>query len=996
MKTFCQQTQRIRRLLISVGVAIVTLLLLLGGGMTLARAEPVAETTQSSQVTTGEPAATQQAVEQTVNETSPPATQPTAEPQVEAQASTPAQAETPVVPTEQTKEQSAPEASATPTAQPADQTDVSQSEAPVDVEPVSETPQAAPKQVVKEAADQVTNQSAPTATQPTQDKNTVGSSEVPTVKPAASQKAPAAPAMKAKAALAAAEVTVTNEQELNDALNNAPIDGTVQTITLGSSFQTVKGFFIKQGQNVTFVNQGDPVQIDLGSQIKVEKGGTLTFKGNQKDGILIVPAKDFQVPRNNKLGATYGALCIDGTVEMTNTTIKNFTITPPPPSSNDAVVTVNGGKLTMNENAIITHNHLYVETDSGSLGAGGISVTNGGTVIMNKDSYVTHNSTEWGIQNSAGGISVHKGSQLIINGGHIDNNAGPDAGGIEVGYVNEPKWNRDTLSTVIMNGGSVDENISWNHSGGIFINGHADVTINGGSISRNQTGLIGLQPNPYASGGAIVVHQGNVPDGRLTAEEYNKLNLAKLTINDAIIDGNHAAAAGGGIYVNSNNVTINKATITNNVADIYGGGIYVSTAEYTLHLGNSLITGNEATDGSPRGTMIAGSGGGIWFCPTGDAEIYVTDGTAIYGNKALNQGDEVLSEAKAEGEVTTLANRMLGGGGVKWYHDRDGQSETDPVNVDHETAFIGLKNVTSDAAKAIAASLATVLITGNKSPRGGGIGSNGSVIFGNQLVGTKTIKVTKDWQIEGSTTKPDKVIINIVLDDPKSPQNGGIVDSIELDANSHWQGAFEGLPTNIQYKVTENEIEGFTPLYGELKDLGNNVFEITVTNKAGKKDPTPDKPGTPDKPTTPPDTPNVPIVPGTPPVTPETPATPIPTPVNPTSDTSTQVTEPSDPEVTATENKVDEPAKVVDEKDDAVTPKQQVTDNKVNSPVDLSKDPVAVATPKQAVSTANPAAKQTVATLPQTGDQESLSIVLLGILLLMVALGGIGLNKKFN
>lgn len=310
-----------------------------------------------------------------------------------------------------------------------------------------------------------------------------------------------------------------------------------------------------------------------------------------------------------------------------------------------------------------------------------------------------------------------------------------------------------------------------------------------------------------------------------------------------------------------------------------------------------------------------------------------------------------------------------------------------------------MKNVTSDAAKAIAASLATVLITGNKSPRGGGIGSNGSVIFGNQLVGTKTIKVTKDWQIEGSTTKPDKVVINIVLDDPKSPQNGGIVDSIELDANSHWQGAFEGLPTNIQYKVTENEIEGFTPLYGELKDLGNNVFEMTVTNKAGKKDPTPDKPGTPDKPTTPPDTPNVPIVPGTPPVTPETPATPatpIPTPVTPTSDTPTQVTDPSDPEVTATENKVDEPAKVVDEKDDSVTPKQQVTDNKVNSPVDLSEDPVAVATPKQAVLTAKSAAKQTVATLPQTGDQESLITVLLGILLLMVALGGIGLNKKFN
>ncbi len=55
--------------------------------------------------------------------------------------------------------------------------------------------------------------------------------------------------------------------------------------------------------------------------------------------------------------------------------------------------------------------------------------------------------------------------------------------------------------------------------------------------------------------------------------------------------------AGGGIYVNSNNVAINKATITNNIADIHGGGIYVSIAEYALRLGNSLITENEAVDG---------------------------------------------------------------------------------------------------------------------------------------------------------------------------------------------------------------------------------------------------------------------------------------------------------------------------------------------------------------------------------------------------------------
>lgn len=110
--------------------------------------------------------------------------------------------------------------------------------------------------------------------------------------------------------------------------------------------------------------------------------------------------------------------------------------------------------------------------------------------------------------------------------------------------------------------------------------------------------------------------------------------------------------------------------------------------------------------------------------------IYVTDGTAIFGNTAVNHGADILSEAKSGSEQVTLANRMLGGGGAKWFHDRDGEQETTPVTVQNNTGYIGLKNVTTDAAKAVAASLATVLIKGNKAPRGGGIGANGSVIFG--------------------------------------------------------------------------------------------------------------------------------------------------------------------------------------------------------------------------------------------------------------------------
>ncbi|WP_243674069.1 LPXTG cell wall anchor domain-containing protein [Lentilactobacillus kisonensis] len=51
---------------------------------------------------------------------------------------------------------------------------------------------------------------------------------------------------------------------------------------------------------------------------------------------------------------------------------------------------------------------------------------------------------------------------------------------------------------------------------------------------------------------------------------------------------------------------------------------------------------------------------------------------------------------------------------------------------------------------------------------------------------------------------------------------------------------------------------------------------------------------------------------------------------------------------------------------------------------------------KKAVAAKEQINKQAVATLPQTGDQDSLITVLLGILMLVVALGSIGLNKKFN
>lgn len=578
-----------------------------------------------------------------------------------------------------------------------------------------------------------------------------------------------------------------------------------------------------------------------------------------------------------------------------------------------------------------------------------------------------------------------------MNGGTILHNAAPDGGGVIVGEVNEYKSDQNPVSTMVMNGGTIDSNISWRQAGGLFVNGNADVTINGGSIINNETGLIGAQPNPAGVGAGIVVHSGYRGQPDFNVDDINAWNLGKLTINDAIINGNHASAAGGGIYVNSNNVTINKAQITNNVADIHGGGIYISIAEFTLHLGNSLITENEATDGVtsgvPEAPLLPGSGGGIWFCPTGSAMVYITDGTAIFGNKALNHGDDILSEAKSADELTTLSNRMLGGGGAKWMHDRDGEQETTPVTVQNETGYIGLKNTATKAAEAVAAGMATVLIKGNKAPRGGGIGANGSVIFGSNVAG-KAIKVNKEWDLGKTTTKPNKVTLNLVIDDATSPQNGEIVDTIELNADNNWTDQFADLPANVQYRVTEDKLEGFDSTNTELKDLGNGVFEVTFTNKAIEKPVNPDKPVVPDKPVTPPDKP---VTPPDTPVTPVTPEQPV-VPVQP----NVVIT----PSEVVPVNETTEPGKIkqVVEGNDQADPKAtrqipevtpQVTDQKVVTPVKLSETITPV--------TDQPASIQVEkqqAELPQTGDKQSITPIMLGFLLMLASLGGLVLSKK--
>ena len=182
-----------------------------------------------------------------------------------------------------------------------------------------------------------------------------------------------------------------------------------------------------------------------------------------------------------------------------------------------------------------------------------------------------------------------------------------------------------------MNGGTLSNNESHSYTpystptGAVFVKYSAEFVLNNGTITGNCA---------YGGAGGGVAVMDELP-----TEEHG----TAFTMNGGIISNNTASGyrcSGGGIYSCSNYVSLLGGRIENNSA-YDGGGVYSegNTEIYTtLHIENALITGNTADQG-----------GGLWFCPTGDAKLYMQDGAVIYGNTAASAGDDFASPEVATG-----------------------------------------------------------------------------------------------------------------------------------------------------------------------------------------------------------------------------------------------------------------------------------------------------------------------------------------------------------
>ena len=376
-----------------------------------------------------------------------------------------------------------------------------------------------------------------------------------------------------------------------------------------------------------------------------------------------------------------------------------------------------------------------------------------------------------------------------------------------------------------MTGGKIADNKSAKlgnrtSSGAVLVEGNAEFAMEGGEITGNAAASDGK------GGGVCVVDHGLQNGGK---------DHTAFTMKGGSISGN-SASAGGGIYTYSDDVTLTAGEIKGNTAWNMGGGVYSEGNEYlvysTLHIENALVVGNHASK----------QGGGMWFCPTGDAKVYVQDGGLIARNTADEAGDDVVFTGSDGAKYKlTLADRAPGGGKVLWYRDGGlfnpdgtiaatnpdvprfvaGGDNGEPLSFTDATPNIALKSVMSDEVYNLGSGQTSLTITGNEAPHGGGIGANGGVIIGKSE--NISIPVQKVWE-NPRISHPEEVTINL--------KNGEtVIDSITLNEGNAWRGAFEGLPkydasgSEIEYTVAEDAVEGYSSAI-----TGDAQGGFTVTN----------------------------------------------------------------------------------------------------------------------------------------------------------------------
>ena len=599
-------------------------------------------------------------------------------------------------------------------------------------------------------------------------------------------------------------VSSDSAQTLQEAINAAP-DGEETVISLKKHVKLSSTLKVPAGKKIK-ITSDDPYTISaiksgFSGLVDVAEGASLEIFG--KVSLCGSYSKGAIVSSRGSVVLSGDAVVCHGVATSVNTGIINL-------SGNNASFVMTGGVIERCE-----LDDVY---------CGVVHAANGAKVVM-KGGVIRNNRVAPG--DSAGnylsstGVMLMGNASFDMSGGRIEGNTGYQ--GSAVVMYSEDNNQRASFK---MTGGKIADNKSAKlgnrtPSGAVHVEGNAEFAMEDGEIAGNAAASDGGK-----GGGVCVVDHGLQNGGK---------DHTAFTMKGGSISGN-SASAGGGIYTYSDDVTLSAGEIKGNAAWNMGGGVYSEGNEYlvysTLHIENALVVGNHASK----------QGGGMWFCPTGDAKVYVQDGGLIAGNTADEAGDDVVfTGSEGAKNKLTLADRAPGGGKVLWYRDGglfnpdgtiaatnpdvprfvEGGNNGEPLSFTDATPNIALKSVMSDEVYNLGSGQTSLTITGNEAPHGGGIGANGGVIIGKSE--NISIPVQKVWE-NPRIPHPEEVTINL--------KNGEtVIDSITLNKANGWKASFEGLPkydasgAEIEYSVAEEPVEGY-----DSAVTGDALSGFTVTN----------------------------------------------------------------------------------------------------------------------------------------------------------------------
>lgn len=642
-------------------------------------------------------------------------------------------------------------------------------------------------------------------------------------------------------------ITVNNRRE---DVHIPEIDGVTVTYTIPSLEATDDKVSNAEGalslqQAVDQANGPVTIEIEknicLNAPVTIAKGKQVEITANANENYNLFGNKD-EKPTNLFVVEEGGELSLTGALTLGGW-------------NNTGSILVNHGKTTIDGNVVIEKstlegNDVGVIEDNGSSAelilengtiqnhkirgahSASIRVTEGASFTMNGGTIQDNIANTASSDSSSPAVLLLGASTFTMNGGSICNNSGQCGTAVYLTASNNAAKARFT-----MNGGTLSNNESRSYTpystptGAVFVKYSAEFVLNNGTITGNCA-------HGGAGGGVAVMDE-------LPTEEHG----TAFTMNGGTISNNTASGyrcSGGGIYSCSNYVSLLGGRIENNSA-YDGGGVYSegNTEIYTtLHIENALITGNTADQG-----------GGLWFCPTGDAKLYMQNGAVIYGNMAASAGDDFASPEVATGAGgnggVTLPDYFPNGKVIQWFSDgflyapygnRGTSGQGTRYNtveyakrvtgVQNEKKGLALKSVVSDGVSIPATG--SLIITGNQASHGGGgIGANGGVVIGEATSLSHSILVKKAWDNPGyEDTQPSGVTIHL-----KERDTGDIVSTAELSGENGWQHTFTDLPLSPDhYTVTEQPLEGYKATYYQDAD-GNFIITNTYLTT-----PTPDVP----------------------------------------------------------------------------------------------------------------------------------------------------------